>query len=301
MKSKTLPIAIAAILTIAACKKEKDNINPDKGNNSNNGNDTTIVNPPTTEQGLSIKGVEDVHIGVFGKKELNLEVNCTNCDQQSINLSVTGVPESIVSDFSPQSGQTKFNTVFKTVSTLSPYGVYPIGITAKSQNGTSKTYNANIIVDTPNKIECNYYFIEGTHYDNYITTIHSADSTAVDSLLNGNKHKVSLHHDGGSQNLYLGSILLATGNTYNSIYSSSNSSKYHLLINYHCNNSTVTIPEQVLTGKTSMGPDKTFTVKGSGHINKEDKTYVINYTSTYIKNGSTVTESFSLTCKLMDY
>ena len=294
MRKSTLLIILAAIVTITACIKEKDNVVP--RSDDDNGIDSPIVVPPkpVANNGITVSGVSDINVGLYGSRVLDVNVKCDSCKGNEIFLSVEGQHTRLKTTISKESGFSDYNSTIKTVSSFAKPGKYPVTIIASTRKGQKVTYNKNIVVDNVTKGKCNEFFDWAWHSGSAVVKLVSFSGQAVDSqIANGlfirNNHK--------EENLYFWQLTLA-GN-YNGrtpYYSNVTQSLYHVLFTFDCNTATATIPRQIIRGvPIGTGNAKFFTIEGTGKLNVDSNTFEFDYTSTYSDGGSNIVERFKVT------
>lgn len=93
-----------------------------------------------------INGVHDVTLNASGSNTLAVALAQTSGAQETVNLSVAGLPLGVAVDISPKSGVPAFASMltFSTDGTTLP-NTYPMQLVASSIS-TSKSYNFNLIV-----------------------------------------------------------------------------------------------------------------------------------------------------------
>jgi hypothetical protein len=126
-------IATVSLLALAACKKnEYDN----------------QTNPNAIA--YTINGVSDVKISSNGGKgTLPLSVTLTSGTQETVALSLSGMPEKVTASFSAASGTPTYASVLTITSDNAKEGTYPITLTGTSASNVKKTVNFNLVIDKP--------------------------------------------------------------------------------------------------------------------------------------------------------
>ncbi len=310
MKKRTLLVAMASLVTIAACIKEKKSVVPETGDNNNN--DTPVVTQPVDTSktdtpkvagdSIVITGIDHIGLNAYGFKVLNLNVKCDSCDGDEIFLSVEGyknttIPQNIELSFSKASGYSDFNTMLVAKSYFANKDNIGISIIATNRKGKKTVYERSILVNPVTKSECNGYFMKACSNGYFSKLTHvSTGSAKVDTPINLN---VRVYRNASEENLYLKDVLL--GQLKNGFwYYSDKASQYHMLVNYNCNTRELNIPEQVVKGKGGSGTIY-FTVSGSGKLNLDNKTFELTYVSIFVDAGSSVVQTYKLTGDLIQF
>ena len=296
MKKRTLLIALAAIVTITACIKEKKNITPATTDDDDNNDTPVVVQPIDTSKPqppaktIKITGVEDIHVGLYGSRLLNMQVECDSCFGEQISLDVTGAPNNVEMNFSTTKGPVGFTTTLSTKSRFGKSGTYPIQIVATSEKGKKSTYDVNMIIDEVDKKKCNEFFFWSIFHPGDATyTLKSKNGVTIDTVITIKSFAGGITINHFEPNLYFSFIakaVTASSNSYNLLTAA--------LYNFDCETAKSTIPSQIIQGRYNGWPvhDKYFTIQGQGQLNIPNNTYDITYTSTYNDSGSTVTENY---------
>lgn len=284
MKKNVLLLGMMAFVGFTACKKKENVIPPVV-------NDTTTVNPqPALDTSITISGITDIHVDMYGFNSLPLTISRNSGLEEKVTLSITGMPQEIESEFAPSSGYASFTTRLETKAYFAKSGTYPVQITStRESSGKTKTYNVNIVIDTPTKKECSVLF--QTSVFNSWTTYEPMLDTNVATF-------TSLTNNTQENQLYFRNVILAWNDTTIGRYFSSpqTSSSFHVKVDFDCNTATLTVPKQTVRGRVLQGATnfRMFDIEGTGKVNKEDETYEIEYTTTYDDNGTPVTQKFVL-------
>lgn len=101
--------------------------------------DKTDSEPPVN---IAINGVADITIDPNGTGQLALEVTG---DQKTVNLAVSGLPSTVIAQFSSASGTPVFSTSLTLSASGAASGTYPVTLSGTS-GSTVKNYNFNLHV-----------------------------------------------------------------------------------------------------------------------------------------------------------
>lgn len=134
-----LAIAAVTLLAIGSCKKNEYDNNPN-------------TNPNTNPNAISytVNGVSDVKVpSNGGKGTLSLSIALVSGTQETVTLSLSGVPDKVNAEFSSASGTPAFTSTLTLTSNNAAQGTYPITLTGTSASNVKKTVNFNLIVEKP--------------------------------------------------------------------------------------------------------------------------------------------------------
>lgn len=309
MNRKTLIAALAVIITIAACVKEKQNIippnnNSDTTNTDTNQNDTTVINPNDTTnvdtpvagyKGITITGAEDKTVEAYGKAEMYLKIRCDSCEGKEIFLTVEGLEnkpemEAVLTNDIVYTG---WGTTLILRSYFSKPATTEIRIIASDRNGREVTAYPKITVPFPSG-DCTEYIHKATGGEFEELRHLKAEFATVDTVIN-NYYGIPRLVSSGNNSYYLQDVPLAWNATANTFYRSLlPASPYHLLFRYNCYNNTIEIPEQIVQGRTNGGATEYFRVNGTGTIDNDTRTCNIEYTTYYKVANKNIVNTFKL-------
>lgn len=268
MKNSLRLIAMSVIL-FTACKKEETSIIPE------------TPTPPDTS--YYINGLTDIQAFTFGGTNTYINIVKTTTDHRKINVSFSGYPPNVEAKASSTSGYPDFTTYLEMDYLFTPAGTYPFTITTQAEGNEPKEYKINIIVDTLEEENCQSLFTGLYSGDDFQLTsnapfpLPSQSAPFIRRSYNDEKlyfWEMVVHHDSNStqQNIY---------KTVSAVTPNANPGTYHVLIDFDCQDGTITIPEQaVMAYGSNFARVDTFMVKGEGRVDVKAKRYTITYTST---------------------
>lgn len=96
---------------------------------------------------FNINGINDLKIPANGSGSLTLAITHTSGKQETVTLSLNGLPDKVSHEFSTASGTPTFNSMLDISADYATEGNYPITILAKSASGETKNYNFNLIIE----------------------------------------------------------------------------------------------------------------------------------------------------------
>jgi hypothetical protein len=234
-----------------------------------------------------IEGISDL-LGInWDEVSLDLSVMRTKGLEQKVSMMVSGLPENAKAKWSAASGYTTFNTSLMLDLMFVKSGTYPLTIASTTGSGKTKDYNVNLVVDSMTKRECNNALLS-----NASGSLSTTDP-AIDSVV---YTFTTLQNDFNNTQLSLRNVVLSfdmmpTKN----FLSYSPTSNYHVKININCEDGTLTIPEQEVTGRSISGGNMTtFTISGTGMIDLKDNSYWITYSTEHDDAGSNVVKTYKV-------
>lgn len=190
-----------------------------------------------------INGVADITIPANSTSNLNLEVKYSSGTQETVNLSVTGLPTGVTATITPASGIPTYTSVITfAVPSGVAAGTYPIKINGTSKSGIVKEYACNLKVTAV--ADCAGY-LAGTF---------TGDQQCSSS---GSTYSYKITKDTG-----INRVLIANTNGFIS-------SMYAIV---DCSNNTLTIPSQTIH---YAGIDHT--ISGSGTFTSNYNNIVVEF------------------------
>ncbi len=285
MKKTLLGCTILAITFGACTKKESTKLPPPVIDTVYV--DTHSHNMPI-DTSVIIAGISDLRSVNWDEVSLDLSVMRTKGLEQKVSMMVSGLPENANAKWSAVSGYTTFNTSLMLDMMFVKSGTYPLTIASTTESGKTKDYTVNLVVDSMTTRECNNALLNTAGGGSLSTTDPAIDSVVYmfTNLQNDfNNSQLSL------RNVVLSFDMMPTKNflSYSSI------SSYHVKIDVNCEDGTLTIPEQEITGRSSSGSIlKTFTISGTGMIDLKDHKYWITYSTEHDDAGSNVVKTYKV-------
>ena len=284
MKKTLLGCTILAITFGACTKKESTKLPPPV-------TDTVYVDTHShsmpIDTSVVIAGISDL-LGInWDEVSLDLSVMRTKGLEQKVSMMVSGLPENAKAKWSAASGYTTFNTSLMLDLMFVKSGTYPLTIASTTESGKTKDYTVNLVVDSMTKRECNNALLS-----NASGSLSTTDP-AIDSVV---YTFTTLQNDFNNTQLSLRNVVLSfdmmpTKN----FLSYSATSNYHVKVNINCEDGTLTIPEQEVTGRSmSGGNTEMFTISGTGMIDLKDNSYWITYSTEHDDAGSNVVKTYKV-------
>lgn len=227
------------VLTISACSKKES---------TTNGNTNFTIN-----------GIKDVTTPANIATTIDLEIQHQQGEQQTVDLSISGLPDKVMADFSTKSGIPSYTTSLTITPDYAAEGTYPLVITASSNAG-SETYNFNLVI---------------TAYNDCAADI-SGSYAGISSCSNTSGADFEVKKDNSKQN----GIILSYGN-------------YDMPATVNCQKKTIDIPFYTTSGPFGGGRNATYEASGTGTFN-ENNVMVLTLKEKFSVNGNVYTDE---TCK----
>ncbi|MCB9045972.1 MAG: hypothetical protein H6550_07515 [Chitinophagales bacterium] len=260
---KHLMILLFFAMSIYSCQKKDnpaDTTNPSDSVNTPNGYGFELSN----DTAYTLTTPDSIFIPIDIQQTLN--------EPLQINMSVSGVPAGVSSKITKTYSTAPFKTTLILFSRAAIPGNYKITVQAKTQWGTQKTSFINLTVISP--FNCNCKFASSVDYKPYPVFLCSSPGTLYPVLWSTSNLNSTFYND-----LFLESILLKT-DSIDQYANMSNAGNSPISLNANCDNNTLSIPVQTVTGWSINTKDSaSFVVYGDGDFNYTTKKIHINYTS----------------------
>lgn len=189
--------------------------------------------------GFVVNGVADQNLKANKSVTIPLEVVLKAGEQETVNLSLTGLPDKVTHEFSAVSGTLDFATNLTILADYAANGTYPLVLTATGTSGASKPYNFNLVIEDYEECAAS---MAGVY----------SGSSACNSQPGGiNSYAVTIN-----PNVTNGIIIEST--YYNNLHR-------NVLATLDCETNSILVPERT---DISSSLD-TFTVKGSGKFSPD--------------------------------
>ncbi|MBZ0098987.1 MAG: hypothetical protein K8F30_07870, partial [Taibaiella sp.] len=101
----------------------------------------------SNQTNFAVNGVADLKVKANQSGTLALSIAHVSGNQETVTLSLSGLPPLTTHEFSTSSGIPTFASTLTITGDYAANGTYPLVLTAKSSSGVSKPYNFNLIVD----------------------------------------------------------------------------------------------------------------------------------------------------------
>ncbi len=280
--NKVLLAITALAFTFTACEKKKSSILPPPKV------DTVYVdtNKPV-DTSLTIAGIKDIRTTSWSEVSIPLIVSRNNGLEQKVTMTVNGVPANIKAEFSSVTGYTTFNTnLMLEIGFIAP-GTYELKIMSVSDNGKTKDYTIQLVIDSMTKKESITHFLSNIS-NTQLQTLDSADSIIyTQTIILNNTYE---------NELYLRSLVLSFNTDLTKYFVSYiANSNFQVKLNVNLTEGTVTIPQQIVKGRSWAGNNMMdFIVSGTGKLDLENSTYSVTYEATYDDNGTAVTNAYTI-------
>lgn len=260
-----------AILTLAACKKEKTDIAapPTPPDNTLKADTTFYIEAPTSINAYTVDHIESVFSFVR-----------TSAEQKRVYVSFSGFPQNADTQTIKAWGYPDFETKLIANFNFTPSGVYPIIVTAQSEGYAPKMHKANLIVDKLPDADCQMLLSKLYTVDNYKITSNSSypvpDFYNAEVYYNEKVQKtffqtMILYHDSTSD-------INTTYRPYIAIAPNTGSNFIEVWMD--CETGKILIPQQKVIGLGGAPPQTdTFSVIGEGKADIINSNYTITYTS----------------------
>lgn len=290
MKKTLLGCSILAITFGACTKKESTKLPPPVI-------DTVYVDTskPVTpiDTSIIISGISDIRGNNWDEMTLGLSVMRTKGLEQKVSMMISGLPENAKAKWSAVSGYTTFNTTLMLDMMFVKSGTYPLTIASTTESGKTKDYNVNLVVDSMTKRECNNAMLQR------ISNVLQTTDPSIDSVVYSN---TTIMNDLANSQINLRNAVLSFdkdfSKNYMTYYPSSN---FHIKVDVNCEDGTLTIAEQDITGRSSFGGViKTFKVYGTGKIDLATNKYWITYATEHDDAGSNVVKTYKVEGSLIN-
>lgn len=280
--NKVLLAITALAFTFTACEKKKSSILPPPEV------DTVYVdtNKPV-DTSLTIAGIKDIRTTSWSEVSIPLIVSRNNGLEQKVTMTVNGVPANIKAEFSSVTGYTTFNTnLMLEIGFIAP-GTYDLKIMSVSDNGKTKDYTIQLVIDSMTKKESITHFLSNIS-NTQLQTLDSADSIIyTQTIILNNTYE---------NELYLRSLVLSFNTDLTKYFVSYiANSNFQVKLNVNLTEGTVTIPQQIVKGRSWAGNNTMdFIVSGTGKLDLENSTYSVTYETMYDDNGTAVTNTYTI-------
>lgn len=271
-------------LTFTACEKKKSSILPPPEVDTVYIDTTTPPKPVDTS--LTIAGISDVRTTPWSKVVIPITVMRNNGLEQKVTMSISGMPAGVKAEFSANSGYTTFNTnLTLKVGFLNP-GTYELKIMSASETGKSRDYTIQLVIDSVTQREANILFLQKV-----TGGLQTVDSTDIVVYM-----QTFLSNNTIENQLYLRDVVLQFSNNFFEYYRSyMQGSNYHVKFNVDVTTGTITIPVQIIQGRSWQGGTfMDFTISGTGGFDFDKGQYYITYTTIHDDSGTLVTNKYTL-------
>lgn len=124
-------LAVLVLLSAGACGNKNKN-----GNNNNN----------VEQIDFSVDGVQDITVAANETASIELDVIYSSGTQEGVTLSIIGLPETVIAEFSKDNGLPDYTSTLTIEGNMATDGVYPLTLTATSKSGVVKTYNLQLTI-----------------------------------------------------------------------------------------------------------------------------------------------------------
>lgn len=290
MKNALITLVTLAVIFASSCQKK------DSTQVVYIGDSTKTDTPNNIDDSYYIPGLADKSTFTLSRMDIDFTVTQNTITDTRVNLSLGDLPPNTNGYLSVKSGYPTYNSSLHLDFLFTPPGIYPIKLTAKTEQNNTKEYYFDLEVKTPNKQECNQQFKNGFTTDNF----------TLKDAVNGDFNSITpILYDNGNQ-LFLNKVLLYivsnTGFDYYVSYDAIHpvppttiGEPEHVQLNMNCENGNLTIPKHQLIGQNAgTGDKKTFNISGNGKVDLATNKYTITYQTSYDDNGTERTGNFTM-------
>jgi hypothetical protein len=190
----------------------------------NRDDEDTIIVANDTTYSFRVDGLRDMRISAGSGLNLTLPVVHESGTQQTVRLSITGVPNNVGAIIEPATGVPNFSSSLQLRSNIgATRGTYPLQLTATPESGPARTYRFNLVV-ADNAVSCDSLVGLGQY-------------NAYDDCTPGANYTVSVTKDpAGAARYVINNFRVPGGPT------------TALQLTADCQSGTLTIPTQTITG-----------------------------------------------------
>lgn len=274
MFKNTIYLFAAILITMASCQKNATKV------------ETNVEPVPAEDTSYRVSGVSDITLMNIDEQMVEISVKDNDGVQKKVSLRISGLPESITAKFSSEGGFTPFTSTLSFETEFAPAGIYPLVVTAVSNEGITKTFNINLTVENIGVAKCISLFLDAA----------SLFPTTYDSVGNSINNNTRIEKNFSTGVIGMISVVLANGDDFSNTYFSNRTSSIpeRVKLDINCDNGTLIIPQQKVEG-VRLSPRDTvlFNVSGQGTMDIATQTYNITYTTdsgSYKLLGSFTTE-----------
>lgn len=232
---------------------------------------------PTDTLNFEVTANQELGLDNTGGNTINVEVAQVSGKAQTFTLTVSGLPAKVTGNFTSTTGMGSFSSDLVLDADFAQPGQYTVTVTAKAEDGTSKSVNVPVVVSTTDK--CNAFI--GAHMDGATGTYIAGTDSMVDA-------GPTFVYNGGTGKLYMNDVVM--GNLKSG--SGAAADKNNVAFEADCASNQITVPQQAVLGRfksntTGLIHTDTAIVNGTGSFDYAAKTFVINYQSS-TNNGGTI-------------
>lgn len=276
---KSLLLLLSFVLVFTACKKKKSDELPASQTvtvYTNKGYDSTIF----------LSGVSNITVTSWGASSLNVMIERAMGPVQKVSLAATGMPTNAKHEWTAPSGYTPFSSMLNLNTWFVKAGTYPVRINGTTEQGVSKDFNVNIIVDSLTRTECMSKFLQ-----NAGGTMENID-VARDTVLS----TFTVFYQSDNETLSMDYFWFNYDDDLTKAYRKNVSVlEKDVNVTFDCETGMLTIPEQEISITSRSGGNvKLFKIKGEGKYDPIAGMMDVSYTTEFDDNGTVKTNNFKI-------